>query len=51
MSDYAHTLGDAIKRARRKSGLSQSEVAAAANIDVRTVFNIWLFTLFLFIST
>lgn len=40
MSDYAHTLGDAVKRARGKSGLTQSEVAAAANIDVRTVLNI-----------
>ena len=40
MSDYSHTLGDAVKRARGKSGLTQSEVAAAANIDVRTVLNI-----------
>lgn len=40
MSDYAHTLGDAVKRARGKSGLTQSEVADAANIDVRTVLNI-----------
>lgn len=40
MLDYAHTLGDAVKRARGKSGLTQSEVAAAANIDVRTVLNI-----------
>ena len=40
MSDYAHTLGDAVKRARGKSSLTQSEVAAAANIDVRTVLNI-----------
>ena len=40
MSDYAYTLGDAVKRARGKSGLTQSEVADAANIDVRTVLNI-----------
>lgn len=40
MSDYAHTLGDAVKRARGKSGLTQSEVADAANVDVRTVLNI-----------
>ena len=40
MLDYAHTLGDAIKRARGKLGLTQSEVADAANIDVRTVLNI-----------
>ena len=40
MLDYAHTLGDAVKRARGKSGLTQSEVADAANVDVRTVLNI-----------
>lgn len=40
MSDYVHTLGDAIKRTRGKLGLTQSEVADAANIDVRTVLNI-----------
>lgn len=40
MSDFAHTLGDAVKRARGKSGLTQSEVADAANVDVRTVLNI-----------
>ena len=32
MLDYAHTLGDAVKRARGKSGLTQSEVADAANV-------------------
>lgn len=40
MSEYTHTLGDIVKRARGKSGLTQSEVADAANIDVRTVLNI-----------
>ncbi len=40
MSEYTHTLGDVVKRARGKSGLTQSEVADAANIDVRTVLNI-----------
>lgn len=40
MSEYTHTLGDVVKRARGKSGLKQSEVADAANIDVRTVLNI-----------
>ena len=40
MSDYAHTLGDAVKRARGKSGLTQSEVADTADVDVRTVLNI-----------
>lgn len=40
MSEYTHTLGDVVKRARGKSGLTQSEVADAAYIDVRTVLNI-----------
>lgn len=40
MSEYTHTLGDIVKRARGKSGLTQSEVADAANIDVRAVLNI-----------
>lgn len=40
MSEYTHTLGDVVKRARGKSGLTQSEIADAANIDVRTVLNI-----------
>lgn len=40
MSDYSRPLGDAIKRARGKLSLTQSEVANAANIDVRTVLNI-----------
>lgn len=40
MSEYARPLGDAVKRARGKSGLTQSEVADAADIDVRTVLNI-----------
>lgn len=40
MSEYTHTLGDVVKRARGKSGLTQSEVADAANIDVRTFLNI-----------
>lgn len=40
MSDYTQTLGDVVKRAREKSGLTQSDVANAANVDVRTVLNI-----------
>lgn len=40
MSEYARPLGDAVKRARGKEDLTQSEVANAANIDVRTVMNI-----------
>ncbi len=40
MPEYSRPLGDAIKRARRKAGLTQYEVADAADIDVRTVLNI-----------
>lgn len=40
MHDYVHTLGDAVKRARGKLGLTQNEVADKADIDVRTVLNI-----------
>lgn len=40
MHEYSHLLGDAVKRARGKHGLTQGEVADAANIDVRTVLNI-----------
>ena len=40
MRDYIRPLGDAVKRARGKRGLTQTEVAEAANIDVRTVLNI-----------
>ena len=37
---FAHTLGDAVKRARGVQKLTQSEVATMAGIDVRTVLNI-----------
>lgn len=40
MPEYSRPLGDAVKRTRGKLGLTQSEVADAANIDVRTVLNI-----------
>lgn len=40
MPEYSRPLGDAVKCARGKLGLTQSEVADAANIDVRTVLNI-----------
>ena len=40
MSDFARPLGDAIKQAREKRELTQSEVAALVNIDMRTVLNI-----------
>ena len=40
MPDFSHPLGDAVKRARGNLGLTQNEVADAADIDVRTVLNI-----------
>ena len=40
MRDYSRPLGDAVKRARGELGLTQSQVAEAADIDVRTVLNI-----------
>lgn len=40
MPEYSRPLGDVIKRARGKLGLTQNEVADAAEIDVRTVLNI-----------
>ena len=40
MHEYSRPLGDAVKRARGKSGLTQNEVADMADVDVRTVLNI-----------
>ena len=40
MHNYSRPLGDAVKRARGKLDLTQSEVADLADIDVRTVLNI-----------
>ena len=40
MPDYSRPLGDAIKKARGKLNLTQTEVAEAIDIDVRTVLNI-----------
>lgn len=40
MPEYSRPLGDSIKRARGRLGLTQNEVADAANIDCRTVLNI-----------
>ena len=40
MPDYSHTLGDAVRRARMKLDLTQSEVAESIDVDVRTVLNI-----------
>ena len=40
MNDCSYALGDAVKRARAKLAMTQSEVAENANMDVRTVLNI-----------
>ena len=40
MSEYARVLGDVVKVAREKEGLTQAEVAAAIDRDPRTVLNI-----------
>ena len=40
MQVYSKPLGDAVKRARGKLDLTQSHIADAADIDVRTVLNI-----------
>ena len=40
MHEYSRPLGDAVKRTRGKSGLTQNEVADMADVDVRTVLNI-----------
>lgn len=40
MSEYAHILGDVVKVAREKAGLTQAEVAASIDRDTRTVLNI-----------
>ena len=40
MPDYSNALGDAVRRARMKLDLTQSEVAESIDVDVRTVLNI-----------
>lgn len=40
MPEYSRPLGDSVKRARGKLGLTQNEVADLIDIDVRTVLNI-----------
>lgn len=40
MWEYSIYLGDAVKKARGKMHLTQSEVAAKIDVDVRTVLNI-----------
>ena len=40
MPEYSKPLGNAVKNARSRLGLTQSEVAEAIHIDDRTVLNI-----------
>jgi Helix-turn-helix. len=40
MKEYSRSLGDAVKRARGASGLTQREVAEKIDKDVRIVLNI-----------
>ena len=40
MYDFSKPLGDTVKRARGRLGMTQSQVAEAINIDGRTVMNI-----------
>lgn len=40
MPEYSRPLGDSVKRARGKLGLTQNEVADLIDIDVRTLLNI-----------
>ena len=37
---YAELLGQTIKKARIEQGLNQAQLAAKANVDVRTIINI-----------
>lgn len=40
MPDYSNAPGDAVRRARMKLDLTQSEVAESIDVDVHTVLNI-----------
>ncbi len=40
MPEYSKNLGDAVKKARSKTTLTQAQVAEKADIDNRTVLNI-----------
>lgn len=40
MPEYSQPLGDVVRQARKKMELTQDEVAAAVDIDSRTVINI-----------
>ncbi len=40
MSEFSHPLGDTVKKARKKMGLTQNQVAVLTNSDERTIMNI-----------
>ena len=40
MPEYSKNLGDAVRKARSKTTLTQAQVAEKADIDNRTVLNI-----------
>ncbi len=40
MSEYSRPLGDTVKKARKKMGLTQNQVAVLTNSDERTIMNI-----------
>ena len=40
MSEYSQVLGDTVRAARKKMGLSQNKVAALIDADERTIMNI-----------
>ncbi len=40
MKYYAELLGQTIKKARIEQGLTQAQLAAKSNVDVRTIINI-----------
>lgn len=40
MSEYLHPLGNTVKKARKKMGLTQNQVAIMTDSDERTIMNI-----------
>ena len=38
--DFAHTLGDTVKKARKRLGLTQQKAAERTSVDSRTILNI-----------
>jgi len=40
MQEFSRSLGDTVKKARAKMGLTQNQVAERIDVDVRTVMNI-----------